>query len=148
MLHSTLFCKIIYAWYYFISFRVQWMCLWKPPPLVMQDWLVSLCTEVCFCSFLLKVLKTKSHYLLAVRCAFSSWLWPDPIPTGRWKESASAPMRPKAKATDDQMCHSFVFVSVLTFYLRFNKQLWMRPGTKSVKTTLECHVHCGERYYG
>lgn len=41
----------------------------------------------------------------------------------RWKESATAPMRRKAEATDDPMCHPFVFVGVLTFYLRFNKQL-------------------------
>lgn len=88
------------------------MSLWKSPPLVMQDWLVSVQWGLfLFISSVDNPRKTKSHYLLAVRCAFSSWSHSN----RRWKESATAPMRWKTEATDDPMCHSFVLVSHFTW---------------------------------
>lgn len=130
-------CKIIYAWPYFISFRVQQTCLWKSPPLVMQDWLVSLCTEVCICSFLEFKIHKKRNPIIYLLCDVLSAAGCDLIhSTRRGKESATAPMRWESRSYR----WSNVSLLCLLVFSHFTwgsiSSCWMRPGTKSAKTTL------------
>lgn len=121
------------------------MWLWKSPPLVMQDWLVSLHWGLfLLISRVQNPQKNKLHYLL-VRCAFSSWLRSDPIPTGdgrnlqqhRWDGKQKLQMFQCVTPSSLLMFSHFTWDSI--------SSCWMRPGAKSVKTLKcyhKCHIDC------